>query len=115
MRKGIQLYEYQKDMLRHIEDAFVTHQSVMVQMPTGTGKTVLISEVVKREERRVKNRCVWIVVHRRELVEQIKETLERRLGTSLDAEREKSSVIEVSLYSGCQDTIKSWRKDHHSS
>ena len=95
MRKGIQLYEYQKDMLRHIEDAFVTHQSVMVQMPTGTGKTVLISEVVKREERRVKNPCVWIVVHRRELVEQIKETLERRLGTSLDAEREKSNVIEV--------------------
>lgn len=95
MRKDIQLYEYQKDMLRQIEDAFVTHQSVMVQMPTGTGKTVLISEVVKREERRVKNPCVWIVVHRRELVEQIKETLERRLGTSLDAEREKSNVIEV--------------------
>ena len=95
MRKEIQLYEYQKDMLRQIEDAFVTHQSVMVQMPTGTGKTVLISEVVKREERRVKNPCVWIVVHRRELVEQIKETLERRLGTSLDAEREISSVIEV--------------------
>lgn len=95
MRKEIQLYEYQKDMLRQIENAFVTHQSVMVQMPTGTGKTVLISEVVKREERRVKNPCVWIVVHRRELVEQIKETLERRLGTSLDAEREESSVIEV--------------------
>ena len=95
MRKEIQLYEYQKDMLRQIEDAFVTHQSVMVQMPTGTGKTVLISEVVKREERRVKNPCVWIVVHRRELVEQIKETLERRLGTSLDAEREKSNIIEV--------------------
>lgn len=95
MRKEIQLYEYQRDMLRQIEDAFVTHQSVMVQMPTGTGKTVLISEVVKREERRVKNPCVWIVVHRRELVEQIKETLERRLGTSLDAEREKSNVIEV--------------------
>lgn len=95
MRKEIQLYEYQKDMLRQIEDAFVTHQSVMVQMPTGTGKTVLISEVVKREERRVKNPCVWIVVHRRELVEQIKETLERRLGTSLDTEREESSVIEV--------------------
>lgn len=55
MIKEIQLYEYQKDMLRQIEDAFGTHQSVMVQMPTGTGKTVLISEVVKREERRVKN------------------------------------------------------------
>ena len=55
----IQLYEYQKDMLRQIEDAFKTHQSVMVQMPTGTGKTILLAEVVKREERRVKNPCVW--------------------------------------------------------
>ena len=82
IRKEIQLYEYQKDMLRQIEDAFVTHQSVMVQMPTGTGKTVLISEVVKSEERRVKNPCVWIVVHRRELVEQIRETLETMLNCS---------------------------------
>ena len=83
MRKEIQLYDYQLDMLRRIEDAFVTHQSVMVQMPTGTGKTVLLSEVVKSEERRVKNPCVWIVVHRRELVEQIKETLAKQLDSSL--------------------------------
>ena len=94
--KEIQLYEYQKDMLRQIEDAFVTHQSVMVQMPTGTGKTVLLAEQVKSEERRVKNPdgeksekikgknpCVWIVVHRRELVEQIKETLAKQLDSSL--------------------------------
>ena len=91
------LYDYQKEMLRRIEDAFVTHQSVMVQMPTGTGKTVLLSEVVKSEERRVKNPdgekseklkvknpCVWIVVHRRELVEQIKETLETSLNVKCE-------------------------------
>ena len=82
--KDIQLYDYQKEMLRRIEDAFVTHQSVMVQMPTGTGKTVLLSEVVKSEERRVKNPCVWIVVHRRELVEQIKETLEATLNVECE-------------------------------
>ena len=88
------LYDYQKEMLRQIEDAFVTHQSVMVQMPTGTGKTVLLSEVVKSEERRakevkseerrVKNPCVWIVAHRRELVEQIKETLEASLNVKCE-------------------------------
>ena len=92
--KGIILYDYQLDMLRRIEDAFVTHQSVMVQMPTGTGKTVLLSEVVKSEERRakevkseerrVKNPCVWIIVHRRELVEQIKETLEASLNVKCE-------------------------------
>ena len=81
--KEIQLYEYQKDMLRQIKDAFVTHQSVMVQMPTGTGKTILLSEVVKSEKLKVKNPCVWIVVHRRELVEQIEETLAKQLDSSL--------------------------------
>ena len=75
------LYDYQKEMLRQIEEAFRKHQSVMVQMPTGTGKTVLLAEQVKSEERRVKNPCVWIVVHRRELVEQIRETLETMLSS----------------------------------
>ena len=82
------LYDYQKEMLRQIEEAFRKHQSVMVQMPTGTGKTILLAEVVKSEKGKVKNPdgvksekgkvknpCVWIIVHRRELVEQIKETL----------------------------------------
>ena len=73
--KEIRLYDYQEEMMERIDMAFRSYQSVMVQMPTGTGKTVLLAEQVKREERRVKNPCVWIVVHRRELVEQIKETL----------------------------------------
>ena len=79
--KDIQLYDYQREMSERIEAAFRSCQSVMVQMPTGTGKTVLLAEQVKREERRVKNPCVWIVVHRRELVEQIKETLDTMLNS----------------------------------
>ena len=94
--KDIQLYDYQREMSERIEAAFRSHQSVMVQMPTGTGKTVLLVEQVKSEERRVKNPdgeksekikgknpCVWIVVHRRELVEQIEETLAKQLDSSL--------------------------------
>ena len=113
MRKGIQLFEYQLDMIRRIDEAFSAHQSVMVQMPTGTGKTMLLAEQVKSEERRVKNPdgvkipdgvksekgkgkeeksekgkvknpCVWIIVHRRELVEQIKETLEASLNVKCE-------------------------------
>ena len=81
--KEIRLYDYQAEMSERIEAAFRSCQSVMVQMPTGTGKTVLLTEQVKSEERRVKNPCVWIVVHRRELVEQIKETLAKQLDFSL--------------------------------
>ena len=105
--KEIQLYDYQLEMIRRIDEAFSAHQSVMVQMPTGTGKTMLLAEQVKSEERRVKNPdgvksekgkgkeeksekgkvknpCVWIVVHRRELVEQIKETLEASLNVECE-------------------------------
>ena len=80
--KDIQLYDYQREMIRRIDEAFRSCQSVMVQMPTGTGKTILLAEVVKREKGKVKNPCVWIVVHRRELVEQIRETLDTMLSSS---------------------------------
>ena len=79
--KEIRLYDYQAEMKERIDTAFRSYQSVMVQMPTGTGKTVLLSEVVKSEERRVKNPWVWIVVHRRELVEQIMKTLDTMLSS----------------------------------
>ena len=95
--KEIRLYDYQAEMKERIEAAFRSYQSVMVQMPTGTGKTVLLAEQVKSEERRVKNPdgekseklkvknpCVWIVVHRRELVEQIEETLEASLNVKCE-------------------------------
>ena len=79
--KEIRLYDYQTEMKERIDTAFRSYQSVMVQMPTGTGKTVLLAEVVKREKGKVKNPCVWIVVHRRELVEQIRETLETMMNS----------------------------------
>ncbi len=82
--KEIQLYDYQKEIVQQIEEAFKTHQSVMVQMPTGTGKTILLAEVVKSEKLKVKNPCVWIVVHRRELVEQIEETLKASLNVECE-------------------------------
>lgn len=73
MPSKIRLYDYQEEMLSRIGKAFLTHRSVMAQMPTGTGKTVLLAGYLARsaEER------VLIVAHRRELVEQIEETVGR--------------------------------------
>ena len=91
--KEIRLYDYQAEMKERIDTAFRSYQSVMVQMPTGTGKTVLLSEVVKSEERRMKNPCVWIVVHRRELVEQIRETLDTMLSSPSSTPDTTSSLL----------------------
>ena len=75
--KEIKLFDYQEDMKERIEKALRLHRSVMAQMPTGTGKTVLLASVVESFLREHANCNVWIVAHRRELVSQIRETIER--------------------------------------
>ena len=93
---NMKLFDYQEEMVGRIGRAFGKHQSIMVQMPTGTGKTYLLAAVVKSEERRVKNPCVWVVAHRRELVVQIEETLARfDLPTSTDDDTAFIKVMSI--------------------
>ena len=75
--KEIKLFDYQEDMKERIEKALRLHRSVMAQMPTGTGKTVLLASVVESFLREQSNCNGWIVGHRRELVSQIRETIQR--------------------------------------
>ena len=75
--KKIKLFDYQEDMKERVEKALRLHRSVMAQMPTGTGKTVLLASVVESFLREHSNCNVWIVAHRRELVSQIRETIQR--------------------------------------
>ena len=77
--KEIKLFDYQEDMKERIEKALRLHRSVMAQMPTGTGKTVLLASVVESFLREHSDCNVWIVAHRRELVSQIKDTLNKFL------------------------------------
>ena len=77
--KEIELFDYQEDMKERIEKALRLHRSVMAQMPTGTGKTVLLASVVESFLREHSDCNVWIVAHRRELVSQIKDTLNKFL------------------------------------
>ena len=90
----IKLYDYQHKMLAGIIAVFsqkrhgvfydkkgkrvASNNSVMVQMPTGTGKTVVMAAVVQWF---LSNHDgdVWIVAHRRELVEQAERTVARFL------------------------------------
>ena len=91
--KKIKLYDYQREMLDNIiqvlsgESLTSTYyskkrksnlgHSVMVQMPTGTGKTYVMASVVKWFLDYHDQGEVWIVAHRRELVEQMQQTLDR--------------------------------------
>ena len=70
------LRDYQREMKLRLFREWELHRSVMVQMPTGTGKTHLLAAIV-REFLLGSGSRVWIVAHRRELVEQIEETVAR--------------------------------------
>ena len=75
--KEIKLFDYQEDMKVRIEKALRLHQSVMAQMPTGTGKTYLLTAVIDSFASNNPMEKVWIVAHRRELVSQIDETVRK--------------------------------------
>lgn len=75
--KGIKLFDYQEDMKERIEKALRLHRSVMAQMPTGTGKTYLLTAVIDSFVSNNPMEKVWIVAHRRELVSQIDETVRK--------------------------------------
>ena len=92
--KDIQLYDYQEEMRGKIDAVFKSCQSVMVQMPTGTGKTYLLASVVYGEIERSDKANVWIVVHRRELVEQIEETLEK-FGEMLSSKANSETTLSL--------------------
>ena len=91
--KKIKLYDYQQEMLENIITVLTSTvtgtfynengkkekigSSVMVQMPTGTGKTYVMAAVVKWFLDSYDEGEVWIIAHRRELVEQMQQTLDR--------------------------------------
>ena len=75
--KEIKLFDYQEDMKERIEKALRLHRSVMAQMPTGTGKTYLLTAVIDSFVNNNPKEKVWIVAHRRELVSQIDETVRK--------------------------------------
>lgn len=92
--KEIKLFDYQQEMLENITEvfsaaAFDTNlynekgkrvnvgSSVMVLMPTGTGKTYVMAAVVKWFLDTYSKGEVWLIAHRKELVEQMEQTLDR--------------------------------------
>ena len=95
--KKIELFDYQEDMKERIEKALCLHRSVMAQMPTGTGKTYLLTAVIDSFVRANPKAKVWIVAHRRELVSQIDETVRKFHSYSSATSSLLSSVKAMSI------------------
>lgn len=71
---GYSLRDYQQSAVRRVIEAWTCRRSVLVQMPTGTGKTRVLAAIVGEElgaGGAAADGGVWIIAHRRELVGQI--------------------------------------------
>ena len=93
----IKLFDYQEDMKERIEKALRLHRSVMAQMPTGTGKTYLLTAAIDSFVEDNPNTKVWIVAHRKELVSQIEETIKKFY--SYSSSKNKSLLVSVKAMS----------------
>ena len=96
------LRDYQQEMLERLHDAWEEQQSVMVQMPAGTGKTHLMAAVIRENMAH----GVLIVAHRVELIGQISQTLESfgiehgivdRTTLDLDRKTKEHKVVVASI------------------
>ena len=71
------LRPYQSEGIKNIFSAWREgHRSVLFQMPTGTGKTYLFADITRRGFEQ--DRKILLIVHRIELVEQIKKELQSK-------------------------------------
>ena len=86
------LRNYQHQIRQQLFYTWNSYKNIMVQMPTGTGKTHLLASIVS-SELNGGSKGVWIVAHRRELVEQIEETV-TRYGISKEDGRVKVMSIQ---------------------
>jgi uncharacterized protein (TIGR02145 family) len=76
----LNLRPYQHKMVEKIFEGFKEKESLMCQMPTGTGKTEVFCAVIKRFLTEIPNKKILILVHREELLRQIKNRLRERVG-----------------------------------
>ena len=108
------LRDYQEEICSRVREAFKKHRSVMMQMPTGTGKTVVLAEIVREYLNvnvnvNVKGGCnVLIVAHRRELVAIVcapRARLRERVAI-VWAARARLRILRYIRFSGCRGILR---------
>lgn len=84
IRNNNKLRDYQIEAKEKIYEAWKENKAIMLQMPTGTGKTRLFTSIIKDiwnytfEKRNIVR--ILILAHRKELIEQIQDSLYNKYG-----------------------------------
>src|SRR5258706_6766914 len=72
-RDDTKLRDYQQELIDETVEALRDHRSVLLQAPTGAGKTAMAVEIARRH----RDKVCWFVCHRHEIVSQTSRLLRR--------------------------------------
>lgn len=99
----IELRPYQKDIIEALRVEYRTHNKVFLQLATGGGKTVIISQITKTMFS--KNMRIWFIVPRNELLQQAQSHFYRWdiPHSTISAGRQESRAFKVHIIS--KDTL----------
>ena len=120
------LRPYQSASKKAIYSAWESSNSVLFQMPTGTGKTYLFCSIIRdiqrlsiEEKRLTGEKCilrVLVLAHRTELIDQIDETLKYNYGIShgiiksgRDKDLDPSKPVQVASVQTLVSRLDSWK------
>ena len=84
----MKLRPYQRQAVNSVLESFRENGSALVVLPTGTGKTILFADVI----RRMFPRRVIVLAHREELIFQAKEKIEHVTGLPAEIEMADSKI-----------------------
>lgn len=66
----MELREYQNAALRTIFERMVQKDNILIELPTGAGKTIIFSALIRQMREKWRNSRVMVLAHREQLVEQ---------------------------------------------
>jgi superfamily II DNA or RNA helicase len=92
--KTLQPRQYQREALDAIHEALQVHNRVAVVLPTGAGKTVVFSHLIRETLERTPNGRVLVLVHRDELAQQAAQKI-RSIAPGIDVGIVKAEQNEV--------------------
>lgn len=93
------LRDYQRNSVSATLDAWKEHDSTLIVLPTGCGKTVTFADIV----RRVFPRKTLVIAHRAELIHQAKDKIERVTGYHVEVEMaDQRANLGAGLFSSVQ-------------
>ena len=92
----MKLRPYQNEAVRNIEAEWKDHRSTLLVLPTGTGKTTVFSEII----RRAFPRRALVLAHREELVFQARDRIKAMTGWRVDVEMGDARAEMACMFGG---------------